>query len=156
MASIGFYIAVIVSGLIGGTMLIALGYLLFSFLRGLMIKKKIPQDKSPDDPKHWRTSKKKNLADPGNKEITEKEVEEIEREQYNKFREFEKLRRAAESKGTASDTERRTDIPERTENIRERSDIQAFSNIIKSEVNRKDGQSGPDNKKRIKLHRLDD
>lgn len=75
------------------------GYFLISLLRGWWIKRRIPKVKDP--------KLNYSLADPGKPgKLTEKEVEDNERQQFSRFREFEKLRRftekSGESKGATS------------------------------------------------------
>lgn len=112
-------------------------YFLGSWLKGLWLKRKAPKD-----------MKDKSLANPGKPaQLTEKEVEEHERQQFSRFREFEKLRRleeqsreserAASASGRFSKpaldipTERR-EIPEQTKP----SSLSEYERDIRSAVNR--------------------
>lgn len=75
-----FFILEILAGFIGGLLI---GFILL-FIYGVFA----------NTIRKWRRPKdKRKLADPGPDPISEKEVAEIKREQYKKFREYEKLRR---------------------------------------------------------------
>lgn len=84
MATVWFYLLVSLGALIGGALILGGLYVLASFVYGGYLKWKIPKDREK-------------LADSGKQEIDQKEVDESERRNAAKFREFEKLRRLADN-----------------------------------------------------------
>lgn len=87
------YILIIFGSLIGGALVMFLIYGFYGFLGGWFIKRKLPKDKSKIE-EHIKKNPEK-FKSPGKPEVTEKEVKEHGFKQFERFREFEQLRRDA-------------------------------------------------------------
>lgn len=93
MVSIVVHLIAVIGGTLIGFFIIGFLYWLFSSIRNLWAKRKIPKDKSKigeyiaNNPEIFKTGKKD--------EIDEKEVEENDRREFERTRRFERLRRKA-------------------------------------------------------------
>lgn len=91
MASFIFYIFICLIALIIGIFGFGLLYLMYAWLSNKLIRSRIPLDRGPE-----KSDKDKTLAYAGKNEITEKEVDENDRREQHRTRQFEKLRAIAE------------------------------------------------------------
>lgn len=94
------YILLVVAGMFFGVFLSASVYFLISYFHNRKLKKLLPS-KDKKEISRWLEQEdvKKALLNPGNVKISDKkEAEEDERERFNKYREFEKLRRISQGK----------------------------------------------------------
>jgi len=129
-------------GLIAGFVLIFIIYNGYDYLNKKRLKNKIPKDSLL-------------LAKPEKKQISQKEVEEIDRQRITKFREFEKLRRFG-----SSTTEVSSGVIQRTGELSERSTVPIKSSKFDTGTNpdnvtdytRQNGRN-PKTNKSVKLHR---
>ena len=113
----------IAGGAILGVFLSAITYFIISWLQNRKLKKMLPTADKKEISK-WlkQEDTKKVLLNPGNVNITDtKEAEQDERERFDKYREFEKLRRISQGKSDVSYT---ASIPEFSTKPTERRSIQ--------------------------------
>lgn len=101
------YLLAILIGLLGGALLVSVGYFIHAKFQSKWLKKKMenmPKDKKLVSQWLEQPNVKKVMLDGGPiTKLDEKEAEEDERERFQKFREFEKLRRI--NQGTESTVE---------------------------------------------------
>jgi hypothetical protein len=116
------YAMLIGGGAILGVFLSAITYFIFSWIQNRKLKKMLPT-KDKKEISKWlkQEDTKKVLLNPGNVNITDtKEAEQNERERFDKYREFEKLRRISQGKPSTNYT---ATIPELSTKPTERGSI---------------------------------
>lgn len=95
MSEFWFWLFAFAGAATAGMVLFAIGYFITTFFMDLKIKRKIPKDRAKVT--EYINANKDFFKSAPIEEMIEKEVQDNERNRQNKFREFEKLRRLADS-----------------------------------------------------------
>lgn len=122
MASFWFWLIAVVVALLGASILSALLFLLLTWMYDIIkIKRKIPKKENIGE---YVKINKEFFKDGGKNQSSKKEVEEDERRSYEKFREYEKLRRIGVTQGGVSGKGKSTNSIQRIAESERRSILQ--------------------------------